>query len=337
MRVHHLPFLVGLLFLTLSVSAACPPAVANFAVSSSICGGAIRLSFTPPAGQLVFPQILRADIPVLSLAAVVGTGTLNASSFDDTPPSSDIAYFYWVRWQGLDSACPLGPEAGPLSGITMSPTVAAGGALIPRPQISANCTSVTLRWTNYRETTAISVMRGPNPNLLAPVATLSPTANTFIDPTGAPGGRYFYAIAYATPCGTISTLQTETFFPPFASIPAVTSADVLAGSNAAISASIPTLIPGLSIPPRWFRDNVQVANVPGHISGADTLTLQFTNARPEDQGIYTLRLDTSCGQITPISASLIVRPACAADFNVDAHLGVDDIFAFLSAWFAGCP
>jgi hypothetical protein len=44
-----------------------------------------------------------------------------------------------------------------------------------------------------------------------------------------------------------------------------------------------------------------------------------------------------CGSKQSIPAGLAVGPHCRADFNGSGTIEVQDIFAFLSTWFAGCP
>ncbi len=336
--------LAAIILLTpLGAGAACPPAVADLGSMVSVCGGPIRLTFTPPAGQLVFPQVLRANIPALGMATVVGTGTLNATFYDDVPPSNNIPFYYWVRWMGLDSACPLGPLAGPIGVTSFDAAFAGVGAVLPAPQVGVTCSSVTLTWGGVRvhEATSISIMRGPHLGSFQTIATLGPTATTFTDTTGTPGVSYDYLISHNAPsCGVTS--QAFAFgipFPPTVPIPTTTCADVAAGEDATLSAAFSVLSPGLSAPARWFRGPMQVMDVAGRTSGAGTTALRIIGAREEDEGIYTLRMETACGPLTPINVALIVRAgnACRADFNADAQLDVDDIFGFLNAWFAGCP
>ncbi|MBY0262793.1 MAG: hypothetical protein K2Q20_10640 [Phycisphaerales bacterium] len=59
---------------------------------------------------------------------------------------------------------------------------------------------------------------------------------------------------------------------------------------------------------------------------------------------YTLRLrafdaaDNNCGSRGNVRETLVtVQAGCAADFDLSGTRNVADIFAFLSAWFAGCP
>ena len=84
---------------------------------------------------------------------------------------------------------------------------------------------------------------------------------------------------------------------------------------------------------RWRNGGADLADSPGHISGAHTPTLTITNAVPSDAGSYSCVVSNGCS-VPSESASLSV---CAADFNCDGHVNVQDIFDFLSAWFAGDP
>src|SRR6185369_168663 len=106
---------LAILCAALPARAACPPAVTNLTATSSICGGNILLTFDPPASGLNFPQIFAAPFPDVFFAQQIATGSLQSTSFDAPPEGSEIPTYYWVRWQGLDSACPTGPLAGPVS------------------------------------------------------------------------------------------------------------------------------------------------------------------------------------------------------------------------------
>lgn len=88
---------------------------------------------------------------------------------------------------------------------------------------------------------------------------------------------------------------------------------------------------------QWRRNGVPLADGPT-VQGSvtDTLTLgPLTLA--DDNGAYDCIITTPCGELRSDPIALGVANACAADFDADGTLGVPDIFAFLSAWFAGCP
>jgi hypothetical protein len=337
---------LAMLGAALSARAACPPAVTNLAASSSICGGNILLTFDPPAGGLNFPQIFAGPFEFFATAQLIGTGSLNGSSFEVTAPTQNIPHFYWVRWQGFDPACPNGPLSGPVAAFSAIPQLVAAGASsqITPPAVSIGCTSITLSWQRFRESLSAAVVRTPltgnGAGAAQTLTVLGGAITTFTDTTGSPGVQYDYRILYTVPsCSLVNAPSpaARVFFPPSTGVPVISPADVAAGSSATLSVSFPALNPGFSPAPQWFRGSTLITDIPGRISGASTTALTFTPALPQDQGVYTLRAATFCGQLTPIPVSLIVRAACPADFNADAHIGVDDIFAFLSAWFAGCP
>jgi hypothetical protein len=64
------------------------------------------------------------------------------------------------------------------------------------------------------------------------------------------------------------------------------------------------------------------------------------------EGVCTIVASTACaGEFLgansicapTVSGGQVLNACCPADFDGDASLGVPDIFAFLSAWFSGCP
>ncbi len=85
---------------------------------------------------------------------------------------------------------------------------------------------------------------------------------------------------------------------------------------------------------QWRRDKQDLADEPGHISGARSPTLVILEAVPDDEGVYDCVATDDCGSITSNSAMLSI---CAADFNCDAAVNSQDFFDFLTAFFASSP
>ncbi|MBX3407656.1 MAG: hypothetical protein KF869_12930 [Phycisphaeraceae bacterium] len=88
---------------------------------------------------------------------------------------------------------------------------------------------------------------------------------------------------------------------------------------------------------QWRRNGVPLADGPT-VQGSATNTLTVGPLTlADDNGAYDCIVTTGCGQLRSDPIALGVANPCAADFDDDGTLGVPDIFAFLSAWFAGCP
>ncbi len=92
----------------------------------------------------------------------------------------------------------------------------------------------------------------------------------------------------------------------------------------------------------WYHDGVHLANGPSAngttYAQTDQSTLLISAITSSAAGGYWCTATTDCGQVvSSITAQLTVGGAtcCAADFNSDGVLSVQDIFDFLSAWFAG--
>ena len=69
--------------------------------------------------------------------------------------------------------------------------------------------------------------------------------------------------------------------------------------------------------------------------GSGTRFLEIQNFAPGDAVAYDCAVSNGCGAATSAAATLYVD--CAADFNCSLTITVQDIFAFLAAWFAGNP
>jgi hypothetical protein len=85
---------------------------------------------------------------------------------------------------------------------------------------------------------------------------------------------------------------------------------------------------------QWMRNGVDLVNARG-ISGVSTPTLIITEARPSDNGVYSLRY--TCGGLIRVTAGATLNVTdCPADFNRSGTVSVQDIFDFLAVYFAGC-
>ncbi len=59
--------------------------------------------------------------------------------------------------------------------------------------------------------------------------------------------------------------------------------------------------------------------------------------RTGDSSGYDCVVSSACGTATTDAAALTVLNCCPADFNGNGERSPQDIFAFLNAYFAGCP
>jgi hypothetical protein len=94
---------------------------------------------------------------------------------------------------------------------------------------------------------------------------------------------------------------------------------------------------------QWRRNNVPLPTWSPRFGFSNTPTLTISpvatpgsEAGWTDAGFYDCVITNVCGTAVSNSALLTVN-VCGADFNNDSTVSVPDIFAFLSAWFAGCP
>ena len=95
--------------------------------------------------------------------------------------------------------------------------------------------------------------------------------------------------------------------------------------------------PAVTFTYQWRRDGVNLVNG-GAISGAATATLTINPVALADCGAaFDCIIGNACGSVTSHPAGLRVNPSCPADFTGDGVLNSQDFFAFLAAFFAGCP
>lgn len=88
---------------------------------------------------------------------------------------------------------------------------------------------------------------------------------------------------------------------------------------------------------QWRRNGVPLSDGPT-VQGAmtDTLTIGPVTLA-EDNGAYDCMITGPCGSLRSDPVTLGVDNPCPADFDANGNRDVPDIFAFLAAWFAGCP
>jgi hypothetical protein len=88
---------------------------------------------------------------------------------------------------------------------------------------------------------------------------------------------------------------------------------------------------------RWTKGGVDLANGPsaggGVLSGATTTALRITGAGENDSGDYALVAHASCQTVHSGTVSVLVRPACIADFNGDGLINPDDLSEFITCFF----
>jgi glucose/arabinose dehydrogenase len=75
----------------------------------------------------------------------------------------------------------------------------------------------------------------------------------------------------------------------------------------------------------------------GRIQGSSTATLTISNAQVPDTGEYSVVLTSPCGNTVSDGVLVTVFACVSADFDRSGVIAIDDLFAYLAAWFAGSP
>lgn len=332
---HLLAILSLLLTLTPRTTAQCPAAV-NVAAESSACF--IRLTWTnlPGASAAGFWRIYRNTTQTFSGATLLDTRGSGTFEYTDTPPDHSPTYYYFIEAVGPTPACPS-------SGFVAAPVAARVGEVQQELSLALSCGAINLSWPPFPGATSYMVYRqsqGGSATLLAylPFPT---TTTTTVSHQGVPGVQYSYFLNVQTSCGAGIVRSTPMTVMPGS--PSVSSNLPPAIIDAGTDYTIPFSIDAAFNAPtssRWFKDGQLLSVSPnGRIRPTDTQRITFTDLRPEDTGLYRVELTFSCGTLSQ-EVVLAVRPttpACPADFNNSGDLSVQDLFDFLSAYFAGCP
>lgn len=330
---HLLLILTLLLTLAPLAPAQCPTAV-NVAAESSPCSIRITWANLPGATAAGFWRIHRNTTQSLSGATLLDTRGGGTFEYIDTPPNRNQTYHYFIEAVGPTPACPS-------SGFVAAPIAARlSDLLLGEISATLGCGTINLSWPPFPGATAYIIYRQPLYRASELHATLPGTTTTFID-QGAPGERYIYFVYARTACA--NGIANYTNYLLMTGTPSVSGNLPPAIINAGTEYTIPFSIDLAFNTPtsgRWFKDGQPLNITPGgRILLTDTQRITFTDLRPEDTGLYRVELTFSCGTLSQ-EVVLAVRPttpACPADFNNSGDLSVQDLFDFLSAYFAGCP
>ena len=87
---------------------------------------------------------------------------------------------------------------------------------------------------------------------------------------------------------------------------------------------------------RWRKDGVPIVD-DLRVQGAETTVLTITDAVEADSGQYDVVLTSPCGVATSGEVGVIVYVCRSADINSSGDLSVQDIFDYLTLYFANAP
>ena len=315
----------------------------NVQVGLAVCTSTVRVTWTNPAG-LVFPKVWRSPTTSFSQATLVfNPGPIGGNTYNDTPPSTGINYYYWVGGDifgcGGNSGASAIPTVGPLKGGVFS----LNGH--PAVDVVPTCTGIRLSWQPASDVLTYSVIRvnGTNNSSVETVGTVVAPTTTFLDTSARPGNQYRYGVLPATVCGTATTTSGSNLVRagPL-TLAAASSITVSTGADATITVYNP-IDPGspVAIPApsgyAWSRQGGGPLSDNAKYSGTNQTVLTIRSARVEDSGVYFLTAQTACGSSFTVPVVLAVTQPCPADFNQSGAVSVQDIFDYLTAFFSGCP
>ncbi|MBY0262907.1 MAG: hypothetical protein K2Q20_11220, partial [Phycisphaerales bacterium] len=301
----------------------------NLQAESRACRVRLTWQNAPGAGTPAGWQVFRNTVDSPTGAAVLTSLPPSTLTYDDAPPARDVPYFYFVRGFNPVPACVSG---GPLS-------ASVTGRLLPLQIASlsaqtSNCSRVNLTWPVVPDATSYSVQRQAVGGAIVEIG--QTTVAVFADTTGIPGTRYFYGVYPQTPCGNAPGSGAAEIVFPGPPTPAAPANSIVRSSNTRASIQFNIATFGLPTTLEILKDNS-----PLPLGGRISLSGQQLIIDPvqlEDIGEYTLRLTSAaCAASASQSAVIAVKNPCPADINESGARDVADIFAFLSAWFAGCP
>lgn len=319
----------------------CGPAATNVLAESTVCGPFTRISWTNPPG-LVFPKVWRsADQNFANATLVYNPGLGGSTTYFDTAPSAGVNSYYWVGGDIIGCLGQPGVRQVPLTG----PLPAGRFPLDNYPAVSATvtCAGVNLTWQPAWDVTEWRLVRIDTGDTddRDTLGIFPRTVTSYSDADVLAGDRVLYAVFVSAACGPTGPANGTGYLRvgPWSS-----GAGQGAAANVGASATLSVVNPAARSEPvmtpapttlRWTR-NGQPLSEGGKYTGTTTTALVINNVRLEDAGQYVLEAQNACLR-SDFSAYLAVTQPCRADFNQSGGVGVQDIFDYVTAFFAGCP
>lgn len=197
------------------------------------------------------------------------------------------------------------------------------------------CDGVMLTWTPSPGADRYRVTRDPGGH---PDSGVVVFGTNWLNTSALPGVEYTYHVVPMSasclnpPPGEGTTAQGHVA--PFQLIKAPLPQRAYAADTVVWKVSVePSVSAGATF--RWSRNGTPIVNG-GRFTGASTDTLTITGAKVEDTDLYSVEVRTTAGTIVHETA-LVVKRNCPGDFNSSGGKTVQDLFDFLSSYFAGCP
>lgn len=311
----------------LSVPITTAPAAVS--VQSQTCTATV-LQWGPVAGATSY-ELLSSTAPEFASAtssAVLPGSTLNAAY----PPATVVGKYWWVRATNL---CGVGPVSTPTF-IAPAGGVSITGVTFRTP----SCDRVTVSLDGTNPAVTVDVLYSVD-GRFEPVSSAPATATSIVSGPipGATAGQTVELLVRVRvpPC----TVSAQVFFATGViggvsgvSVPTVIAA---AGQPATISGQTTPAAP-VDVTYSWTKDGQPLTSDGGRITGLSTPVLSFATVKIEDVGAYELSVGL-CGSGSSVRGTgvLAVRVPCRADFDQSGAVSVQDVFAYLAGYFAGCP
>ncbi len=261
-----------------------------------------------------------------SATATHVTSVIGNSYGDYSAPTGTL--YYWVRsvgdcGDGALSATTIGSRSG-LAAMTGNVNATDG----------TECNSVVISWTSSTPGAFFEIRRNGISNDPFSATVIGVTGQSpFIDQTAQPGTTYYYWVREVTACGpgVYGSLDTGSAGTSISISQQPLDQTVLEGANAEFS------VAAAGATTYQWHFNAMPLTDDGNITGAATAHMSIAGAQLSDEGIYSCRITSTCGDIWSNRAYLTVlpNPFCAADFNQDGGVDGADVSAFFAAWESG--
>jgi len=319
-------FNASLSFILATAAHAQCPVAASLQTETRACSVRLTWQLDPTSGPVFNWSVFRAPTSNPSATITLASPPGNSNVFDDTTAVAGTNYLYYIRPTPATPACTVTPAIlGPVPGVRL--------LAVQNLTITPRCDGIRVGWDPLPDTIVYQVARS-EPGNPTPVNLPGNAATSLIDTTAVVGTQYTYIVSALTTCGPTTfnpAVQGSRIVPATLGTQPV---GVVAQTGQTLTIPF-NFSPGSQTTVTFSKDGQPVPPSAGVSFGPSSI--QIVGAKVRDSGLYQAQIVSTCGTLTQ-SQVVAVRNPCPGDFDESGGgPQVGDIFAFLSAWFAGCP
>jgi hypothetical protein len=297
--------------------------------------GYVDVLWSPPRvdGAGLEYTVWRSTTPQFADPLLLASHLTNTRYRDVNPPPGYFWYFVVARAGFCDGEVPLAVRG-------------AGNMLTPPSSFIATsheCGSVELNWFDEACSSGFTVLRSPDSSIAHASVAGFTGGRGFIDHVPDRSvSLYSYWLVKHTTQGDVGPVGPLTVHPLNFGGPSLNSWDESTEFFGCSESGLELVAPlsdwekGNVLSAQWYKDGVALTD-DSRVRGSRGVGLLIRPMRPEDEGRYSVRIVTPCGEATSFAVlthyiDCTTCSPCVPDFNSDGGVDGGDIAAFFDAW-----